>query len=133
MTLQQRADTVDALGQGVETWTDVATVWASAQPLRGREFFAAGAMRSEASVRFRIRYRAGVTGAMRVLWRSAAHALVAEPIDVDGGRHTIEMYCASSTRDVDESAVAYTPSLNFSDARNSQYAAGSMTTGLGVN
>ena len=99
ITLQQRSTSVDALGQGVETWIDVATVWASAQPLRGREFFAAGAMQSEASVRFRIRYRAGVTGAMRVLWRSVAHALVAEPIDVDGGRHTLELMAAAGVRD----------------------------------
>ena len=28
---------------------------------------------------------------------------------------------------------AYTPSLNFSDIRNSQYAAGTMTLGVGVN
>lgn len=99
ITVQQRASTVDAHGQGVETWSDVDTVWASAQPLRGREFFAAGAMQSEASVRFRIRYRADITGAMRVLWRGVAHALVAEPMDVDGGRHTLELMAAAGVRD----------------------------------
>lgn len=99
ITLQQRTATVDALGQGVETWTDVATVWASAQPLRGREFFAAGAMQSQADVRFGMLYRAGITGAMRVLWRGVPHALVAEPIDVDGGRHTLELMAASGVRD----------------------------------
>lgn len=30
-------------------------------------------------------------------------------------------------------APAYVPSLNFSDGRNSQYAAGTMTFGIGVN
>ena len=99
ITLQQRSTALDALGQATESWVDVATVWASAQPLRGREFFAAGAMQSEASVRFRIRHRAGVTGAMRVLWRGVAHALVAEPIDVDGGRHTLELMAAAGVRD----------------------------------
>ena len=99
IVIQQRTATVDALGQASESWGDVATVWASAMPLRGREFFAAGAMQSEASVRFRIRYKAGVTGAMRVMWRDVAHALVAEPIDVDGGRHTLELMCAAGVRD----------------------------------
>ena len=77
----------------------MAAVWGSAQPLRGREFFAAGAINSEATVRFRIRYRSGITGAMRVLWRGVPHALVAEPMDVDGGRHTLELLCAAGVRD----------------------------------
>lgn len=99
ITLQQRSTVLDALGQATESWVDVATVWASAQPLRGREFFAAGAMQSEASVRFRIRHRAGVTGAMRVLWRDVPHAIVAPSIDVDGGRHTLELMCSAGVRD----------------------------------
>jgi SPP1 family predicted phage head-tail adaptor len=99
ITLQHRSATLDALGQATESWVDMATVWASAQPLRGREFFAAGAMQSEASVRFRIRYRAGVTGAMRVLWRGEPHAIVAPPIDVDGGRHTLELMASAGLRD----------------------------------
>ena len=99
ITLQARTASVDALGQGVETWTDVCTVWAKAQPLRGREFFAAGATQSETSVRFVIRHRAGLTGAMRVMWRGVSYALVAEPIDVDGGRHTLELMCSGGIRD----------------------------------
>jgi SPP1 family predicted phage head-tail adaptor len=99
VTVQQPATTVDALGQRTETWADVCTVWAQAQPLRGREFFAAGAIQSEASVRFRIRYRAGLTGAMRVVWGGVAHALVAEPVDVDGGHHTLELMCSAGIRD----------------------------------
>ena len=99
VTLEQRSASVDALGQGVETWSTLATVWAAAQPLRGREFFAAGAMQSEATVRIRIRYRTDVTGAMRVQWRGVPHAIVADPIDVDGGRHTLELMCSAGIRD----------------------------------
>jgi SPP1 family predicted phage head-tail adaptor len=99
ITLQQRAATVDELGQPSETWVDLATVWAQAEPLRGREFFAAGAVQSEAAVRFRIRHRACISGAMRVLWRDVAYAIVAEPIDVDGGRHTLELMAAAGVRD----------------------------------
>jgi SPP1 family predicted phage head-tail adaptor len=81
------------------TWSPVATVWAHVQPLRGREYFAAGAMQSEASVRFRLRWRDGITGAMRVVWRGVAYAIVAPPIDVDGGCHTLELMCAAGGRD----------------------------------
>lgn len=99
ITLQSPSASVDVLGQRVETWTTVATLNAKATPLRGREFFAAGAMQSDAQVRFTVRWRSGVTGSMRVLWRGVAHSLVAEPIDVDGGRHTLELMCAAGVRD----------------------------------
>ncbi len=99
ITVQSPSASVDALGQRVESWANVATLWAKATPLRGREFFAAGAMQSEATVRFTIRYRTGIDGTMRVLWRGVAHAMVAEPINVDGGNHTLELMCASGVRD----------------------------------
>ena len=99
ITLQQPSTAVDALGQRVEGWVDIAAVWAEVTPLRGREFFAAGAMQSEAVVRFRIRWRADVQGTHRVLWRGVPHAIVAEPIDVKGGKHTLELMCAAGVRD----------------------------------
>jgi len=96
--LQQRVAGVDSLGQPSTTWQDVATLWAQAQPLRGREFWAAGQMQSEASVRFRVRWRSGVTTAMRVLWRDQAHDIVAV-VDVGGGHHTLELLAAAGVGD----------------------------------
>ena len=96
--IQRRTTGEDALGQRVESWSDVCTVWASAQPLRGRELIAADAVQSKVSVRFRIRHRSGVTGTLRVQWRGVNHAIVGEPIDVDGGRHTLELMCEAGTQ-----------------------------------
>jgi head-tail adaptor len=56
-------------------------------------------MQSEAAVVFRVLYMAGVTSAMRVLWRDVPHAIVAEPMDVDGGRHTLEIMASAGIRD----------------------------------
>lgn len=99
LTFQSPSSSVDSHGQRVETWTDFVTVWGSAQPIRGREFFAAGQMQSEASVRFVIRWRSGITGTMRVLWRGVPHAIVAEPMDVDGQRVSLEVMAAAGIRD----------------------------------
>ena len=99
ITVQSPSASVDSRGQRVQTWADVATLWAQATPLRGREFFAAGAMQSEAAVRFRLRYRTGIDGTMRVLWRGVPHAIVAEPMDVDGGKRTLELMCSAGIRD----------------------------------
>lgn len=98
ITIQQRADGVDQLGQAATTWADVATVWAAAAPLRGREFFAAGQMQTEVSLRFKIRWRAGIESAMRVLWRGQAHDIVSV-IDVGGARVELELMCLAGVRD----------------------------------
>lgn len=67
ITLQSNAPTQDAGGAPVDAWTDVATVRAAIEPLAGREFFDAARVVADISHRIRIRYRAGVTEAMRVV------------------------------------------------------------------
>lgn len=67
ITLQQRGGTQDAIGQPVLTWADVATVWADVRYLNGLEIVKADAEISVARASVRIRYRLGVTAAMRVL------------------------------------------------------------------
>lgn len=48
-----------------DEWEDVMTVYASREPLRGREFFAAAAANAELTLRYKIRYREGITPDMR--------------------------------------------------------------------
>lgn len=66
VTIQQRSATQDEYGQPLTDWTDVATVYAAVEPLNGRELLAAQAVNSEVSHNVTIRYRAGVTPAMRL-------------------------------------------------------------------
>lgn len=99
ITIQQRGSGKDLLGQASGSWAELVTVWAGAKPLRGREFFAAGATQSEATVTFSMLYRDDITSRMRVLWRGTPYDIVAEPIDVDGGRHTLELLCATGVKD----------------------------------
>lgn len=98
VTLQQRAAGVDALGQELTTWSDVATVWAEVQPLRGREYFAAGQLQSAVDVRVRIRWRAGVVPAMRVVWRGEPMEIVSV-IEPDAAKVSLELMCVSGVRD----------------------------------
>lgn len=99
ITLQQRSTGTDVLGQVSRTWVDVATVWAQAQPVRGREFFTESGAAARADVRFRIRYRADVTAEWRVQWRGQPYVLVAAPMDVLGKKTTLEMMCAAGLGD----------------------------------
>lgn len=98
ITIQSEATADNTLGEPVQTWVDLVTVLAQAQPLRGREYFAAGQMQAPQDVRFRIRYHVGITETMRVMWRGVPHAINAV-IDVDGAQLTLELMCTTGLRD----------------------------------
>ena len=99
ITIQQRAAGVDALGQASETWNAIYTgIWASAEPLTGREFFAAGQTQAEVTTRFRIRYRSNIVPTMRVVWRSQPYDIVAV-LDREGAKHMLELMCQTGARD----------------------------------
>lgn len=53
-------------GEDDASWADVATVWASVEPLQGRALELAQQIHSETTGRIRMRYRAGINTAMRV-------------------------------------------------------------------
>ena len=101
ITLQQRATpaTINAQGEDVSPWQDVATVWASADPKRGSEYFAAAQIQAEGPVLFRIRYRAGVHERMRVLWAGVPYGIAAPPLDAYGMKESLDLYCTSGGRD----------------------------------
>lgn len=67
IVLQKKMITKDALKQQIESWTDFAFVWASIEPLSGREYFAAQQINSEVLVRITIRYLSGITAEARVV------------------------------------------------------------------
>lgn len=77
ITIQTRTDPQDAGGAGIPTWTDLATVWASIEPLKGRELIAADAANSEVSGNIRIRYRAGVSASSRVKYGARYYDVLA--------------------------------------------------------
>lgn len=98
VTLQAPGVTQDALGARVESWADVATVWAQVTPLRSREWFAAAAAQSSVEMRVRIWWRDDIVHGMRLLWRGKPFDIVGEPIDVQAQRRVLELMCASGVR-----------------------------------
>lgn len=66
LILQSPPSTQSTSGAVSGAWTDGDTVWASIEPLRGQERFAAQVVQAEVSVRVRLRYRSGVTTTMRL-------------------------------------------------------------------
>lgn len=75
VTVQTATETRDASGEPIRGWADTATVWASIDPVSGREMLAAGQVNAEAVVRVRMRYRA-LTTAQRLKWGSRVFDVV---------------------------------------------------------
>ena len=66
ITIQEKSVTTSARGEPIETWTDVATVWAQARPNRGSERFGVMQTLGSAVTTFTMRWRDDVTVLNRV-------------------------------------------------------------------
>ena len=95
VTIQQKAPTRDTFGGEVEVWNPVATVWASVEPLQGREFLEARQMQAEVTTRIRIRYRAGIVPPMRVIWGSHTYDVQAV-IEPEARRRELQLMCVEA-------------------------------------
>lgn len=100
VTFQVLADPAqqNEVGEQTSAWADVVTLWAQVEPLRGREYFAAGQMQSVADVRIRVDYRSDLVETMRAVWRGVPHEIVAI-INVDGAREQLEIMAVQGVRD----------------------------------
>ncbi len=84
---------VDDGGGGVtQTWSPVATVWASIKPRSGQEVFAADRLSGRLTHEIRIRYRTGVTPVMRFRQGSRIFQILAV-IDMDERRRWLRCLC----------------------------------------
>lgn len=59
----------DQYGQPTDDYEPVDTIWASVEPLRGREFFDAQQTNAEVTTRIRCRYRADLAAPEASHWR----------------------------------------------------------------
>jgi SPP1 family predicted phage head-tail adaptor len=57
----------DGLGQPIDTWTEVATVWCNVRMLTGKETLTSDAEVASATASIRIRYRTDVDNGMRAV------------------------------------------------------------------
>lgn len=99
VTLQRRTAGTGPRGQAPETWVDVATgVWAGVEPIRGREFFAAGQQQLPVDARVIMRWRNDVEAGMRVVDGADVWEVATTPINPDSANVTIELMCVAGVR-----------------------------------
>lgn len=91
ITIQSVTSSTDSYGAATETWATFAIVWASVEPLIGKEYLAAKQTESAVSHKFRIRYLSGLTPQMRIYWDSR-YFTIASDINVnEGNREMVVM------------------------------------------
>jgi SPP1 family predicted phage head-tail adaptor len=86
-------------GEVLASWVDVDKVWAAVEPLSAREFIAAAAGQSEVAARIVIRYRPGVTSAMRMLHRGKVYNIQGVLADMESGRDYLTLPCSEGVND----------------------------------
>jgi len=101
ITLQVRSATLDAYGQELNSWTNLATVWANIKPIGGREKLRAMAVESTlthtVAVRYDVRFMPPTKAdAYRISYTTPAATRIFNIVaarDVDEGRRHIIFDC----------------------------------------
>lgn len=73
ITIQRITPTINENGFESEISQDFKTVCASVKKLHGKEYFAAKAVQAENTVKFTIRYIAGIDQTMKILFQGKAY------------------------------------------------------------
>jgi SPP1 family predicted phage head-tail adaptor len=92
VTLQMLSVPRDTTGAAKHAYTDVKTVWAAVEPLRGQEFHEAAKFASEVSHRVVIRYYAAVEPTWRVLYGRRLFAVQAV-LNLTEARKEMQLMC----------------------------------------
>lgn len=83
-------------GDEVTQWVDVATVWASVEPLSAREFIQAQSEQSQITARITIRYRSDITPDMRIVYKNELYDIRGLLEDKDSGMDYITIPVAKN-------------------------------------
>ncbi len=91
--IQQLVNTDDGAGGSIETWQDIATVWAAIEPLRDNERYTAQQVQSTLSHKVTIRYHEGVKPQMRLAYKGRIFDIVSA-IDIEERHQWLELLCS---------------------------------------
>jgi len=76
ITLQTATIGKDAVGGPVETWADTVTVWAKVRPVTAKQINQAQQVSADVRKAVTIRWRAGITSAMRIKFSDGTTAKI---------------------------------------------------------
>lgn len=80
------------MGGVVRTWTTFLEVWASVEPIVGREYMAAQQTQSSVTHKVRMRYQPGVTAGMRVA-HDGEYLKIIDIKNIDSRKRELVLMC----------------------------------------
>ncbi len=94
VAIRSASTTRDDYGEPIPSWSTDATVWASVEPLSGRERVSAQQQHAETTHRIRMRYQPGttVTAEKRILYDSRIFEIISV-INKKERKHMLELLC----------------------------------------
>lgn len=95
VTLQERSLTEDGQGGYTEEWEDVASLWAHVTPLKGYERMQAMQLASPITHKVLIRYRAGLTTSMRLVFDGRVFE-IEEAINLEEAKAFLQLICVEN-------------------------------------
>lgn len=101
ITLQKPVVIKDSIGQELEEWQDVATVWASVEPLSGKEYFNVKQTNSEVSTKITIRYLESITPFMRVFFQKHTYNILSV-INFEERNIYLQLLCSEKVGETDD-------------------------------
>ena len=96
IVIEEKSVTRTDSGAETVSWTEYDTLWASVEPLSGREMEMAKQIHDEISVRVWIRHRSGVVPEMRISWDSRTFDIVSV-INTAGRDIKMQLMCREIT------------------------------------
>lgn len=100
VTLQSPAGVRDGVGERATTWANVATIWASINPISARDLIAAGQTLNETTHRVRVR-DSSLVAAIDTSWRvmfGARIFVITSIRRIDEIKNEIELLCSEGAR-----------------------------------
>jgi SPP1 family predicted phage head-tail adaptor len=84
----------DSYGQTTQDWVVfISGLWASIEPLSGKEYYASQQVNAEISHRIKIRYKAGIKPNMRVKFGTDRYFNIVSVIDLNEAHREIHLMC----------------------------------------
>lgn len=96
---QEPVTSKNTAGEIETTWQHVCHAWASVEPVSAKEFVAASQVQSEVTTRITVRYRAGLTAAMRILFRGQVYDIAGLLPDLVSGIEYVTIPCSVGVND----------------------------------
>jgi len=92
ITIERQQTVLDPdTNEPTKTWVPFAKRWATIQPLRSREYWAAAQVQSEATHTIRMRYTPGIRSDMRIVFKDRIFDIVGPPRNLDEENRITEL------------------------------------------